>query len=63
VSQQSKKPTGRPKLPEEKSRSEFLSTRVSPEERDEIEGTIKRSGKSKTAWIRETLLAATRKKV
>jgi len=58
VTQKSIKPKGRPRVSKEKSRSEFISTRLSPEERDQIEEAIQRSGKSKTTWVRDVLLTA-----
>jgi hypothetical protein len=61
VSQQQKKRTGRPKLPKEKSLSKFISTRLLPQELQEIEEAIKRNGKSKTTWVRGVLLDAARK--
>lgn len=62
VSQQQKKLTGRPKLPEEKARSIFISTRLSSSENLEIRDAIRRSGISKSAWLREALLNAARTK-
>jgi hypothetical protein len=59
---QKRKPTiGRPKLPAEKSRSGFISTRVSASEKKEIKDAIKKSQKKKSDWLREVLLEAARK--
>jgi len=49
---------GRPKLPKAKVRVILMQARVSPEESRAIEAAIKRSGDSKSEWIRKALLAA-----
>ena len=54
-------PVGRPALPEYEKRGKFISTRLSPEEYDEIEAAIKSSGETKTEWVRKKLLAAARR--
>jgi len=55
------KPVGRPALPADEKRGRFVSTRLSPEEYDEIERAIAASGETKTEWIRKKLLAAARR--
>jgi hypothetical protein len=62
VSQQRKKPTGRPKLPQAEARSIFISTRLSPAENEEVRSAMKRSGKTKSDWLRAAILGATRLK-
>jgi hypothetical protein len=52
---------GRPVLPEDEKRSEFIKTRVSPPELAELESAIKASGETKNEWIRKKLLAAARR--
>lgn len=52
---------GRPKLAKADKRSQFVSTRLSPEEYKEIEDAIKLSDMDKTEWIRTKLLAAARR--
>lgn len=55
------KSVGRPALPEDEKRGKFISTRLSPEEYDEIERAIESSGETKTEWVRKKLLAAARR--
>lgn len=55
------KPVGRPALPEDQKRGKFISTRLSPEEYDEIEKAIASSGEAKTEWVRKKLIAAARR--
>jgi len=52
---------GRPALPEKEKRGKFISTRVSPEEYQEIHRAIRVSGEAKTEWVRKKLLAAARR--
>ncbi len=55
----SKKPKlGRPPLPKGVSRGERLFCRLLPSEVAEIEAAARNARKSKSDWIRETLLAA-----
>ena len=57
----SKKPKlGRPPLPKGASRGERLFCRLLPSEVAEIEAAAQNAGKSKSEWIRETLLAGAR---
>lgn len=58
----SKKKMGRPKLPAKKSLQPGFSVRMVPEEAREVREAIKASGKGKSAWIREALLTAARRK-
>ena len=48
-------------MPQTKARGIFISTRLSPEESKAIGAAIKRSGKTKSEWMREALINATRK--
>jgi hypothetical protein len=58
----SKKPKlGRPPLPDGSSREARLFCRLLPSEVEEIESAAKTANKSKSEWIRQTLLAAARK--
>ncbi len=52
---------GRPALSHEEKRGKFVSTRLSPDEYNEIEKAVKSSGETKTEWIRKKLLAAARR--
>jgi hypothetical protein len=52
---------GRPALPKREKRWKFISTRLTPEEYNEIEDAIKSSGEGKTEWIRKKILAAARR--
>ena len=52
---------GRPMLPKKEKRWKFVSTRLSPDEYDEIERAIASSGDAKTEWIRKKLIAAARR--
>ncbi|HEU6448695.1 MAG TPA: hypothetical protein VFV23_09695 [Verrucomicrobiae bacterium] len=52
---------GRPVLPKKEKRGEFISTRLSPPEYQEIMAAIKSSGVGKTEWVRNKLLAAARR--
>jgi hypothetical protein len=61
VTQQTKMKRGRPKVPKAKSRSVFVSTRLSPEEHQEILNAIRKSGKRKSEWLREALCDKARK--
>ena len=54
---------GRPRLAKADKRGEYVSTRVSIAEAKEITDAAKRSGKPKTKWIRESLLAVARNRV
>jgi hypothetical protein len=57
----SKKPKlGRPPLPKGASRGARLFCRLLPSEVAEIETAARNAGKSKSEWIRETLLAGAR---
>jgi len=58
VSQEKKLGRGRPKVPEAEARGIFISTRLSPEENKAISEAIKRSGKTKSEWMREALINA-----
>lgn len=55
------KPVGRPALPTAEKRGRFISTRLSPDEYDEIERAIAASGEAKTEWVRKKLIAAARR--
>jgi len=52
---------GRPPAPKGKARSGFVGTRLLPAEDREIQEAIRRSGQSKSDWIREALLRAARR--
>ncbi|HEY1660872.1 MAG TPA: hypothetical protein VGI03_00490 [Verrucomicrobiae bacterium] len=52
---------GRPILPKEEKRSEFVKTRVTPPELAEIEKAIASSGMTITEWVRTKLIAAARR--
>ena len=54
-------PVGRPALPKKEKRGKFVSTRLSPDEYQEIAAAIKSSGMKKTEWIRTKLVAAARR--
>lgn len=54
-------PVGRPALSKKDKRGKFISTRVSPEEYQEIVQAAKESGLRKTKWVRTKLIAATRR--
>jgi len=49
---------GRPKLPDGKTRNIPISTRLLPEENSAIKDAVKRSGLSKSDWVRKVLLDA-----
>jgi hypothetical protein len=51
---------GRPRVLEIESRSIFISTRLSPGEHQKISDAIKKSGKTKSNWLREALLEKAR---
>jgi len=55
------KSVGRPSLPTAEKRGKFMSTRLSPDEYDEIEKAIAASGETKTEWVRKKLIAAARR--
>ena len=56
-----KKPKiGRPKVPKSKALAKYLSLRLRPDEQREVDAAIERSGKSKSDWLRDVLLAAAR---
>lgn len=58
-----KKPTiGRPPLPEGAAKQGRLYCRLLESEEQEIEAAARRAKKSKSDWIRDTLLAAARRK-
>jgi hypothetical protein len=63
VTHQKKVERGRPKLPEGEARSVFVSTRLSPEEHQEIVTAIRKSGKKKSDWLRGALLGKARSHV
>jgi len=52
------KKAGRPKLPTGKVRDIPISTRLLPEENSTIKDAVKRSGLSKSDWVRKVLLDA-----
>ena len=52
---------GRPMLPQEEKRGEFVGTRVSPPEHAEIKKAARKAGEAKTEWVRKRLLAAARR--
>jgi hypothetical protein len=52
------KKMGRPKLPKGEFRGVLIGARFVPEEAKQVHDAIKRSGKVKSAWIREMLLQA-----
>jgi uncharacterized protein (DUF1778 family) len=54
------KKMGRPKLASGEARGEFISTRLTADEYQEIESAVKNSGRSKTEWVRNALLATAR---
>lgn len=49
---------GRPRLPDGKIRNIPISTRLLPEENSTIKDAVKRSGLSKSDWVRKVLLDA-----
>jgi len=55
------KKVGRPTLPKTERRALFISTRLSPEEYEEVEAAVKSSGEAKTEWVRKKLIAAARR--
>jgi hypothetical protein len=55
-----KKRIGRPPLPKGQAKGGRLFCRLSEAEAGEIEAAAKRAEKSKSEWIRETLLARAR---
>jgi hypothetical protein len=55
-----KKKMGRPAFPADRVRAKYLSLRLRPDEQREVDAAIERSGKSKSDWLREALLAAAR---
>jgi hypothetical protein len=55
-----KKKIGRPPLPRSEARAKYLSLRLRPDEQREVDDAIERSGKSKSDWLRDALLAAAR---
>jgi uncharacterized protein (DUF1778 family) len=52
------KKMGRPTVPKAKYRGILMQARVSPEESQAINKAIKRSGESKSEWMRNALLEA-----
>jgi hypothetical protein len=54
------KKAGRPKMPKGEARGKFISTRLSPPEYQEITVAIKKSGTTKTEWVRNSLLTSAR---
>jgi hypothetical protein len=54
------KKLGRPAFPKGKARGKHLSLRLRPDEQREVEAAVTRSGKSKSDWLRDVLLAAAR---
>jgi Mobilization protein NikA len=50
--------TGRPRVLKAKKRDIFIVTRISSDENKAISKAIRRSGKSQSEWVRETLLSA-----
>jgi hypothetical protein len=54
------KKMGRPPVPKSKYRGKFFSLRLRPDEQREVEAAVTRSGKSKSDWLRDVLLAAAR---
>jgi hypothetical protein len=53
---------GRPKKPISETLGKFITARVRPGELAEIKQAIRKSGQSKSDWLRNALLAAARKK-
>lgn len=47
-------------MPKNKARAKYLSLRLRPDEQREVDAAIDRSGKSKSDWLRDALLAAAR---
>jgi hypothetical protein len=52
---------GRPTLSKKEKKGKFISTRVSPEEYQEIVQAAKEAGVRKTKWVRTKLIAAARR--
>ncbi len=52
------KKAGRPKLPDGELRNIPISTRLLPHENQTIIDAVKRSGESKSDWVRKVLLDA-----
>jgi hypothetical protein len=52
------KKMGRPKLPKSEARTIMLSTRVNAVESKAINRAVEASGKDKTVWIRDAIMAA-----
>lgn len=52
------KKAGRPKLPDGELRNIPISTRLLPNENQAILDAVKRSGESKSDWVRKVLLDA-----
>jgi peptidyl-tRNA hydrolase len=52
---------GRPLLPKKEKRGQYVTTRVSPAEYDEIEKAANESGDMMATWARKKLLAAARR--
>jgi hypothetical protein len=52
------KKAGRPRLPQGKVRDTPISTRLLPEENEAIIQAVKRSGETKSDWVRKVLLDA-----
>lgn len=48
---------GRPSIPKQERKAEFISVRLTPAERKEIEQSAERDGTPTTRWAREVLLA------
>jgi uncharacterized protein (DUF1778 family) len=57
------KKMGRPTLAKGEAREEYISTRLTHLEHDEIKSAAKKSGQPKTEWVRTTLLTAARNRV
>jgi hypothetical protein len=49
---------GRPKLPETKARSIFISIRLSKKENEKVRKAFHKSGMKKSEWLRAAILGA-----
>ena len=56
------KKMGRPVLPKDKARTGFVGARLQLAEAHEIQNAISKSGRTKSEWIRDALLAAARQR-
>jgi hypothetical protein len=54
------KKLGRPKLAKAEFKSILIGARFAPDESKQVHDAIKRSGKVKSEWVRDILLAASR---